>query len=84
MSGPQFFETRMGQTYYQGTMPRIAKALEAIAKPPINPKLVEAIETCFELATGYYNEHQEQDPDVVGTWKMDIDKVERFLEANKF
>ena len=32
MSGPQFFETGMGRKYYEGTMPRIAKALEAIAK----------------------------------------------------
>ena len=31
MSGPQFFETRMGQTFYQGTMPRIARSLEKIA-----------------------------------------------------
>jgi hypothetical protein len=28
----QFFETKMGQQFYDGTMPRIAKALEAIAK----------------------------------------------------
>jgi hypothetical protein len=28
---PQFFETRLGQVYYQGTMPRIARALERIA-----------------------------------------------------
>jgi hypothetical protein len=31
-NGPQFFETGMGKKYYDGTMPRIAKALEEIAK----------------------------------------------------
>lgn len=29
--GPEFFQTMMGQRYYEGTMPRIAKALERIA-----------------------------------------------------
>ena len=29
--GPQFFETVMGHRHYEGTMPRIAKALERIA-----------------------------------------------------
>jgi hypothetical protein len=28
----QFFETRMGQRYYEGTMPSIARSLEEIAK----------------------------------------------------
>lgn len=31
MSGPQFFETRMGQTFYDGTMRRVADALQSIA-----------------------------------------------------
>jgi len=29
--GPQFFQTRMGQKFFEGTMPRIAKVLEEIA-----------------------------------------------------
>lgn len=29
--GPSFFQTIMGHTFYEGTMPRIAKALERIA-----------------------------------------------------
>jgi len=29
--GPQFFETRMGQQFYDRTLPQIAKALERIA-----------------------------------------------------
>jgi hypothetical protein len=29
--GPKFFETKMGHQFYDGTMPRIAKALERIA-----------------------------------------------------
>jgi hypothetical protein len=29
--GPEFFQTRTGQIFYQGTMPRIARALERIA-----------------------------------------------------
>jgi hypothetical protein len=28
---PKFFETTMGAVFYQGTMPRIARALERIA-----------------------------------------------------
>lgn len=29
--GPEFFQTRMGQTFYEGTLPRMVKALERIA-----------------------------------------------------
>ena len=29
--GPSFFQTLMGHTFYEGTVPRIAKALERIA-----------------------------------------------------
>ena len=29
--GPSFFQTIMGHTFYEGTVPRIAKALERIA-----------------------------------------------------
>jgi len=32
MSDVQLFQTRMGQHFYDGTMPRIAAALEEIAK----------------------------------------------------
>ena len=28
--GPQFFQTRMGQTFYEGTMPKLARAVEAL------------------------------------------------------
>ena len=31
MSGPSFFQTIMGRAYYEGTLPRIARALERIA-----------------------------------------------------
>jgi len=30
-SGPEFFQTVMGRVFFDGTMPRIAKALERIA-----------------------------------------------------
>jgi hypothetical protein len=30
-NGPEFFQTVMGHQFYEGTMPRIAKALEKIA-----------------------------------------------------
>lgn len=29
--GPSFFQTIMGHTFYEGTVPRIARALERIA-----------------------------------------------------
>ena len=31
MSGPEFFQTVMGRHFYDGTMPRVAEALERIA-----------------------------------------------------
>lgn len=31
MIGPQFFETRMGRQFYEGTMPRLVKAIEGLA-----------------------------------------------------
>lgn len=31
MSGPSFWQTLMGKAYYEGTLPRIARALERIA-----------------------------------------------------
>lgn len=43
MSGPQFFETKMGRQFYDGTMPRIAKALESIATELEYRDLVEDI-----------------------------------------
>jgi len=32
MPGPEFFQTRMGQKYYEADVPRIAEALEHIGK----------------------------------------------------
>jgi hypothetical protein len=32
MSGPQFFETVMGRQFYDGTMPRLARAVEQLVK----------------------------------------------------
>lgn len=32
MSGPEFFQTMMGKKFYEGTMPRIATALEKLTK----------------------------------------------------
>jgi peroxiredoxin len=31
MSGPQFFQTRMGQTFFEGTMPRLYRAVGRLA-----------------------------------------------------
>jgi hypothetical protein len=31
MTGPQFFETGMGQTFYGGTMPRLIEAIKGLA-----------------------------------------------------
>jgi len=30
MSGPEFFQTRMGARFYEGTMPKIAEQLERL------------------------------------------------------
>lgn len=58
MMGPKFFETRMGQHFYDGTMPRIAAALERIAaaleeqtKPQpatATPEELESVRADFE------------------------------------
>lgn len=32
MSGPEFFQTRMGQKFYEADVPRIVEALQSIAK----------------------------------------------------
>lgn len=40
---PEFFETRMGQHFYDGTMPRIAKALETIADAVADRERLAAI-----------------------------------------
>jgi len=62
MSGPQFFETRMGQTFYDGTMRRLADAAVRIANaleakpnadwrqaPPLPPALAERQEAWHAL-----------------------------------
>lgn len=41
-NGPQFFETRMGMKFYEGTMPRIAEALQDIAASLKDPAALRA------------------------------------------
>jgi len=43
MPEPQFFQTAMGRTYYDHTMPRIAQAIEALAEQ--QAALIESITT---------------------------------------
>ena len=31
MSGPSFFQTRMGQTFFEGTVPRLYRAIDRLA-----------------------------------------------------
>jgi len=40
--GPKFFETRMGQKFYDGTMPRLANAAEKLVESAT--RLVAALE----------------------------------------
>ena len=48
MSSPEFFQTMMGRTFFDGTMPKIARALERIAaalekqgeSPPASSEMV--------------------------------------------
>lgn len=70
MSGPQFFETRMGATYYQATMPRIAKALEAIAKA-LEVKGVEP-SAPLHLRAGALDEIRGVLVDNEGSWKENL------------
>lgn len=38
MTGPQFFETGMGQKFYEGTMPRLIEAIKGLADILDTPK----------------------------------------------
>lgn len=46
MSGPEFFQTRMGQQFYDGTMVRLAKAAADIAEQltVLNERLARVLE----------------------------------------
>lgn len=68
-NGPQFFETQMGRRYYEGTMPKLVRAIERVAAalegapppPDIKPTLrmvptTEATATITELR-GLLHEH---------------------------
>jgi hypothetical protein len=45
---PEFFETRMGHHFFDGTMPRIAKALERIADAGADRALLADVLRAFE------------------------------------
>lgn len=38
MSGPRFFETRMGQQFFEGTMPRLYRAVDRLAQALAGPR----------------------------------------------
>lgn len=38
MSGPQFFQTRMGQVFFEGTMPRLYRAIGRVADALAGPR----------------------------------------------
>ncbi len=66
MSGPQFFETRMGRSFYEGMMPRLVNALEKIATHmSTDTPTVKAIPAprsaaiCDELGFEFWSEHPE-------------------------
>ncbi len=54
MAGPEFFQTRMGQKFYQVDVPRLINALETIAtklpekKTPQSPSYEELIDQAAE------------------------------------
>ena len=55
-NGPQFFETMMGRKYYDGTMPKVAKALERIADALEGlPKAAEAPEAKPAISLASHN-----------------------------
>jgi hypothetical protein len=43
MPGPEFFQTRMGQKFFESDVPRIARALESIAEKFSAPEKVEQV-----------------------------------------
>jgi len=49
MSEPEFFQTRMGKTYYDHTLPRIADALETIAKVLTSRDLAKLVPEITQL-----------------------------------
>lgn len=47
--GPQFFQTRMGQKFYEGDFPRLVKVLENISKSLEDENKTEAKEKLKEI-----------------------------------
>ena len=81
-----FYNTRMGQTHYLGTMPRIAKSLETIAEEMGRPRklsksLLDSFTSVLELADNYMEAmRDDEDSDTVGQWDVDIQRVSDYVK----
>jgi hypothetical protein len=84
MSGLEFYRTGMGRTFYEGTVPRIAKSLETIAEklegPQYSSELIGALIIVNELAMGFLEDSAEvEDPETLMVWKEAHQKVSGFI-----
>jgi hypothetical protein len=80
-----FYRTGMGRMFYEGTVPRIAKSLETIAKklegPQYSDELIGALKTVNELAMGFLEDSAEvEDPETLMVWKEAHIKVSAFIK----
>ena len=80
-----FYRTGTGRTFYEGTVPRIAKSLETIAKklegPQYSDELIGALKTVNELAMGFLEDSAEvEDPETLMVWKEAHIKVSAFIK----
>jgi hypothetical protein len=59
MPGPEFFETRMGHAFYDGTMPKLADAMKRVAS---------ALEKLVELEALKQTASARPDPNLEGSF----------------
>ena len=82
----EFYLTRMGRSFFDGTMPSIAKSLQEISAKmnPMSARLIKSIECLADLAEEHIQEIAEmEDADLVGTYMMDLQRVKKFIAQCK-
>jgi len=79
-----FYRTKMGNTFYLSTAPRIARSLESIAKklegPQYSEEFIEALITVNQLAMSFMEDSAGlEDPETLMGWKESHSEIKRFI-----
>ena len=77
MSGPQFFQTRMGQTFFEGTMPRVYRAVNRLTDALVGKREYQVVTIKSD------DEKIQKDLDALGKegWRLThIESGRMFLE----